>query len=394
MYFITGVFTLVKEEVESMEDRHILFGLQEMDGIGRKTIRRWMTSGNLLSDMLKYETQDWIQSGLSAERAAVMKECFHESWIYEKLELLHKERIEIVTYYDKEYPILLKETADPPWVLYIKGNASLLHKPSIAMVGTRVPTGYGKKVGEVFASQLCKAGYTIVSGLARGIDSVCHEAAIRADGLTIAVLGAGLSHIYPAENNTLASQIASSGLLVSEYPMHQKPRPGLFPERNRIIAGLSLGTLVVEADLRSGSLITADAALEAGRDVFAIPGPITSPKSHGTLNLIKQGAALVTKVEDITDEYKHLMNSSREEDKTEKSGDNPGTGTSDSQQELIPELTEEERKVVDLLEAGPMTLDDFVDRLHLDFGHLHSVLLSLIIKKQIMQLPGAIYKLI
>ncbi|GIP43726.1 DNA polymerase [Paenibacillus sp. J45TS6] len=393
MYFITGFFSLVKERVESMEDRHILFGLQEMDGIGRKTIRRWMTSGNLLSDMLKYETQDWIQSGLSAAKAAVMKECFHESFIYEKLELLHKERIEIVTYYDKEYPILLKETADPPWVLYIKGNASLLHKPSIAMVGTRVPTGYGKKVGEVFASQLCKAGYTIVSGLARGIDSVCHEAAIRADGLTIAVLGAGLSHIYPAENHALASRIASSGLLVSEYPIHQKPRPGLFPERNRIIAGLSLGTLVVEADLRSGSLITADAALEAGRDVFAIPGPITSPKSHGTLNLIKQGAALVTKVEDITDEYKHVMNFARE-DKPEQTGVHPEALLSASQQELIPELTEEERKVVDLLEAGPMTLDDFVDRLHLDFGHLHSVLLSLIIKKQIIQLPGAIYKLI
>nr|WP_211746035.1 DNA-processing protein DprA [Paenibacillus sp. Marseille-Q4541] len=376
-----------------MEDRLILFGLHEMDGIGRKTIARLLASGNLLSDMLKYETQDWIHSGLTAERASMMKEYFHESWIYERLELLLKERVEFVTYLDKEYPILLKETADPPWVLYTKGDINLLHKPSIAMVGTRVPTGYGKKVGEVFASQLCKAGYAIVSGLARGIDSVCHDAAIRADGLTIAVLGAGLSHIYPAENTALASRIASTGLLVSEYPIHRKPRPGLFPERNRIIAGLSLGTLVVEADLRSGSLITADAALEAGRDVFAVPGPITSPKSHGTLNLIKQGAALVTRVEDITDEYVNFIGSS-ETDTDRIAQMNDELQASASDRELIPQLTEDERKVYDLLEAGPMTLDDFVDRLHLDFGHLHSVLLSLIIKKQIMQLPGAIYKLI
>lgn len=376
-----------------MEDRHIVFGLHEMDGIGRKTIGKLLASGNLLSDMLKYETQDWIQSGISSDRALMLKEYFHESWIYEKLEMLRKEHVEIVTYFDKEYPILLKETADPPWVLYIKGDAGLLQNPSIAMVGTRVPTGYGKKVSEIFASQLCKAGFAIVSGLARGIDSVCHDAAIEAGGPTIAVLGGGLSHIYPAENHALARRIADSGLLVSEYPIHQRPRPGLFPERNRIIAGLSLGTLVVEADLRSGSLITADAALEAGRDVFAVPGPITSPKSLGTLNLIKQGAIVVTSPKDITSEYAKQIMLSREE-QVETAKNKSECNTSDEGHELIPELTEEESKVYHLLESGPMTLDDFVNNLQLDFGHLHSVLLSLIIKKQIVQLPGAIYKLI
>lgn len=376
-----------------MEDRHIVFGLHEMDGIGRKTIGKLLASGNLLSDMLKYETQDWIQSGISSDRAFMLKEYFHESWIYEKLEMLRKEHVEIVTYFDKEYPILLKETADPPWVLYIKGDAGLLQNPSIAMVGTRVPTGYGKKVSEIFASQLCKAGFTIVSGLARGIDSVCHDAAIEAAGPTIAVLGGGLSHIYPAENHALARRIADSGLLVSEYPIHQRPRPGLFPERNRIIAGLSLGTLVVEADLRSGSLITADAALEAGRDVFAVPGPITSPKSLGTLNLIKQGAIVVTSPKDITSEYAKQIMLSREE-QVETAKNKSECNTSDEGHELIPELTVEESKVYHLLESGPMTLDDFVNNLQLDFGHLHSVLLSLIIKKQIVQLPGAIYKLI
>ncbi|MFD1135366.1 DNA-processing protein DprA [Paenibacillus urinalis] len=369
-----------------MESRYLLLGLHEIDGIGRKTINKLLSSGNLHKDMLKYETQDWIQTGMTKDQALKITERFSEVWIEERIHALSKGRTQFVTYLDEDYPVFMKETPDPPLVLYLKGNVSLLHHPSIAMVGTRVPSGYGKKVGEILASELSNAGYTIVSGLARGIDSICHEAALKAGGTTIAVLGGGFSHIYPTENHTLANQIENQGLLVSEYPLHMQPRPGLFPQRNRIIAGLTYGTLVVEADIRSGSLITADAALEAGRDVFAVPGMITSPKSQGTLNLIKQGAKLVTCAEDINEEYAHLIKP-RTEERIAATG-------SESAMKMMPSLSSEEQMIYDLLEAGPLTLDELVGKLPFDFGHLHSVLLSLIIKKQIMQLPGAIYKLI
>lgn len=369
-----------------MESSYILLGLHEIDGIGRKTINKLLSSGNLHKDMLKYETQDWIHAGMTKDQALKLNARFSEAWIEEKLHSLSKARTPFITYLDADYPVFMKETPDPPLVLYLRGEASLLHHPSIAMVGTRVPSGYGKKVGEILASELSSAGYTIVSGLARGIDSVCHEAALKAGGTTIAVLGGGFSHIYPIENHSLADQIEQQGLLVTEYPLHMQPRPGLFPQRNRIIAGLTYGTLVVEADIRSGSLITADAALEAGRDVFAVPGMITSPKSQGTLNLIKQGAKLVTCAEDIIEEYAHLMKQRTQETVAAADGN--------SDLKMMPSLSSEEQMIYDLLEAGPLTLDDLVYKLPFDFGHLHSVLLSLIIKKQIMQLPGAIYKLI
>ncbi|WP_336764937.1 DNA-processing protein DprA [Paenibacillus sp. USHLN196] len=373
-----------------MEERWILFGLHEMEGIGKKTISKLILGQHELPDLLNYGESDWVAAGLRKDQAARLTSQFTIDWIESKREQVYNLGIEVITYLDQNYPILMKETVQPPWVMYARGDVSLLHNSSIAMVGTRMPTVYGRKVGEKLAEQLCSAGLTIVSGLARGIDSVCHEAVLRAKGKTIAVFGTGIDHIYPPENTSLAERIAETGLLLSEYPPGTRARQGLFPERNRIIAGLTLGTLVVEADIRSGSLITADAALEAGRDVFAVPGPITSAKSRGAHNLIRQGAKLVTCAADILEEYRlDLPNAEQLPYNRGRSTETPEP----SGQGLFAEvkLSPDEQRVIYLLEQGEQSLDQLVELLGWDFGHLHSVLLSLIIKKQISQLPGTKY---
>ncbi|WP_342555452.1 DNA-processing protein DprA [Paenibacillus sp. FSL R7-0652] len=373
-----------------MEERWILFGLHEMEGIGKKSIAKLMAAQPSLQELLYYKEADWMAAGLRKDQAARLARGFDTSWIESRREQVYNRGIEVITYLDSNYPILMKETVQPPWIMYARGDRRLLHQPSIAMVGTRMPTVYGRKVGEKLAEQLSNAGLTIVSGLARGIDRVCHEAVIRAGGKTIAVFGTGIDHVYPSENTSLAEQIAETGLLLSEYPLGTRARQGLFPERNRIIAGLTLGTLVVEADIRSGSLITADAALEAGRDVFAVPGPITSPKSRGAHNLIRQGAKLVTCAADLLEEYRlDLPNAEQLPYNRGRSAETAGS----AEPGLFPDikLSSDEQHIIVLLEQEEQSLDQLIDRLGWDFGHLHSVLLSLIIKKQISQLPGTKY---
>jgi DNA processing protein len=218
----------------------------------------------------------------------------------------------------------------------------------------------------------------VVSGLARGIDAASHEGAVDRPGGTIGVLGCAIDQVYPKENKRLYQMISEHGLIVSEYPLDTKPHPGLFPQRNRIIAGLCSGVLVVEAALRSGSLITVDQALEESRDIFAVPGPVTSPKSQGTHALIKQGAKLVGTVEDILEEYPQWM---------------PGdlTINSNSAKEPEPELSADEQTLVDLLQNRPMTIDELLAGSQFNFGHLHSVLLNLLLTKRVEQLAGSLY---
>ncbi len=208
----------------------------------------------------------------------------------------------VITLGDAAYPRALLETADPPLLLYAVGRSELLNAACLAVVGSRNPTPQGAENARSFAAALSAAGLTVVSGLALGIDGCAHEGALTGVGSTIAVLGTGLDRVYPKRHLALAHRIASAGLLISEYSLGTPPLPANFPRRNRLIAGLSRGTLVVEAALQSGSLITARLATEAGRDVFAIPGSIHSPQSRGCLALIKQGAKLVDSVVDILEE--------------------------------------------------------------------------------------------
>ena len=220
------------------------------------------------------------------------------------LRFMEKNKIDIISIEDEEYPDLLREIYNPPINLYIRGNKDILNMPSIAIVGCRDATEYGKKNAQEFAYNLSKSGFNIVSGLARGIDSFAHFGALKADGKTTAVLGNGLDTIYPKENIKLAENILNNGgSIISEYPLGTKPDKMNFPARNRIISGICNGILVVEAKEKSGTTITLDFALEQGRDVFAIPGNIDSENSFGTNDIIKQGAKLVTNWEEIVEEY-------------------------------------------------------------------------------------------
>lgn len=205
-----------------------------------------------------------------------------------------------ITMENEKYPILLKQIYDPPKCLYVMGNIEILNNPSIAIVGCREATEYGKKAATYFSYNLAKQNVTIVSGLARGIDSYSHIGALKANGKTIAVIGSGLDIIYPKENEQLAKKIVEQGgAIISEYPLGTRPQKEHFPARNRIISGISQATLVIEAKEKSGSLITADFAMEQGKDVYSVPGNINSKNSVGTNNLIKDGAIPVSKFSDI-----------------------------------------------------------------------------------------------
>lgn len=219
-----------------------------------------------------------------------------------ELDQVHARAVQVLRWKDDGYPALLREIYDLPPVIYVLGNLTEAHRWAVAVVGTRRATAYGREAAERLAGDLARQGITIVSGLARGIDTAAHRAALKAGGQTIAIFGCGLDVIYPRENASLAQEIAGQGALVSEYPLGVEPRPENFPRRNRIMSGLSLGVLVVEADEGSGALITAGLAAEQGRDVFAVPGNIFSPTSRGTHRLIQDGAKLVESAQDILEE--------------------------------------------------------------------------------------------
>lgn len=208
-------------------------------------------------------------------------------------------QVGILTIYDACYPETLKNIYRPPLVLFYRGDLNLLQERRMAVIGSREHTAYGKYACEYFVSKLVEHDYVIVSGLARGIDGIAHQVAINENGKTIAILGSGFDHIYPAEHIELAQRIARDHLLLSEYPPHERPHKTHFPFRNRIVSGISEGVVVIEAAKRSGTLITSDYALDQGKDVFAVPGPIFSQKSQGTNELIQQGAKLIQTIEDI-----------------------------------------------------------------------------------------------
>lgn len=246
--------------------------------------------------MLKY--------GVSENIATLLTNNLIKKDVKRHLLFMEKHKIKIISIQDKLYPCLLKTIYCSPITLYIRGDEKILNDPCLAIVGCRNASNYGKKVAKEFAYNLSKCGFTIVSGLARGIDSCAHIGTIEVKRKTIAVLGNGLDMIYPKENLKLSEKILEyDGAIISEYPLGTEPKKENFPARNRIISGLSNGVLVIEAKERSGTLITTDYALEQGRDVFVIPGNIDSENSFGTNELIKQGAKLVTNYKEIIEEY-------------------------------------------------------------------------------------------
>jgi DNA processing protein len=294
------------------------------------------------------------------------------------LRWLEESATAIVLCTDPAYPPLLKQTAGAPAALYVQGSVPLLASPQLAMVGSRSPTPAGRTTARDFAAWFARAGLTVTSGLALGIDAASHDGALRGGGATLAVYGTGLDRVYPPEHLELAERIRLQGALVSEFPPGTAPLPENFPRRNRIIAGLTLGTLVVEAARRSGSLITARLALEAGREVFAIPGSIHSPLSQGCHQLIKSGAKLVEEAQDVVTELKFLVS---KEPLTEA---RPTAAAG-------RELDKEYEMLLDALGFEPATIDSLVARTELPSQSIASMLLILELEDRVAALPGGRY---
>ena len=293
----------------------------------------------------------------------------------------------IVTLADADYPQALLRTDDPPVLLYVKGRAELLNRPAVAIVGSRSATKQGEANAEAFAAALSGAGLTVVSGLALGIDAAAHRGALRGPGSTVAFIGTGADRIYPARNAPLTREIAEQGCVVSEFPLGMAALAGNFPRRNRLIAGIALGCLVVEAAEKSGSLITARLALDAGREVFAIPGSIHSPLAKGCHQLIKQGAKLVEKAADILEELRWERSAGAVPPKGTSCGASPGTTFSET-----PPESAEQAAVLELLGHDPSSLDILSDRSGLTPAHLLAILLPLELEGRVAQLPGGLYQ--
>lgn len=290
---------------------------------------------------------------------------------------------EVITLDDDHYPALLRETYDPPILLYVKGDfARAMAQPAIAVVGSRHCSTYGRNVAEKLGRELAERGVTIVSGLARGIDSTAHRSALDGGGLTVAVMGTGLDGVYPKENVKLAERIAEHGALVTEFPLATPPVPQNFPFRNRVISGLSLGVLIVEGAERSGSLITARMAYEQGRDVFAVPGNITSSKSFGPNYLIKDGAKLVQSWRDVIEELPLEVKAAILA--AERSQPRAAQLTMDE-----VALSDDERKILALLKADEaIHIDQLIKDSGFATGQLMVALLQLEMADRIKQLPG------
>lgn len=281
----------------------------------------------------------------------------------------------VITQKDSSYPKLLKEIPTAPEKLWVKGEIETGDNLAIAVVGARKITSYGRQVTENLVPGLASAGLTIVSGLARGVDSVAHRAALSCGGRTIAVLGSGIDIIYPPENKKLYWEIAANGAILTEFPPGTPPKREHFPSRNRIIAGLSLGVLVTEAAEISGSLITAGFAADFGREVFAVPGPMYSPMSAGTANLIKDGAKLVSKVSDILEELN--LATSRQPLAASKTQD----------------IDEIDRKILEVLQDGPKQIDEIAQKSKLPAPKILSELTLLEIRGMVKNLGGGVYSL-
>jgi DNA processing protein len=287
---------------------------------------------------------------------------------------------EIVIQSDAHYPELLREIYDPPTVLYVKGKLTAKDKNSVAMVGSRMTTHYGIEVARKLGYQLAYTGVTVVSGGARGIDTAAHQGALSGKGRTICVLGTGIAIVFPPENAELFERIATNGAVISQFPFNRKADKQSFAIRNRIVAGMTLGTVVVEANLTSGALITANFATEYGRQVFAVPGRIDSPRSKGCHELIKKGAKLCEGVEDILSEFEYLFPASNKPPSPNETGVLPAL-----------DLSENEQKVFGVLDGEEITIDEVIRKSGLPSSAVSVALFSLEMKRLVRQLPGKMF---
>ncbi len=366
-----------------MENLLPWFQLKSTPGVGNLILKRLIDEFDTAQAVIAAPQKALTKIDGVSERLAdaIKHNCLPDS-VEIELKRVYQKGFRIVTLADNEYPALLLEIPDPPPFLYVYGSLPT-HFNNIAVVGSRHATQYGLSTTKHLSRDLVKHGLTIVSGMARGIDTAAHEGALAAGGKTIAVLGSGLAHIYPRENEKLFHRIAQNGAVISEFHLNAEPEGHHFPMRNRIISGLSLGTVIVEATLRSGSLITARLAAEQNREVFAVPGSIKSFKSTGTHTLIKQGARLVEQSQDILDEIAHLLDRTAEFSGVNEEID-PATANP---------ISATESSVLQVLEPYPIHIDNLVRKLGLAPSKLAEILLRLELKNKVQQDPGKFFYL-
>ncbi len=358
----------------SIEPAVFWLGLSSVPGIGRVTFRKLVAHFGSAERALTAAVEELKKiDGLPDKAIAGITSGAWREYAEKELARAGELDVRIITANSPDYPIPLKNIPDPPLFLYVKGT--LEQDDGIAIVGTRKPTHYGMNVTRRVAFDLAAAGLTIVSGLARGIDTLAHHGALAATGRTIAVLGSGIDVAYPPENKGLMQAIARSGAVISENPFGTQPEAGYFPARNRIISGLSRGTVIVEAAADSGSLITADYTLRQGRKLFAVPGNAGSPNSRGTNSLIRQGAVLVEGSFDILKDL----------------GVEKATGKPEARKRQVPDLSAEEQSAVRCIADQPKHIDIIMKESGLAPGMLSAVLVTLELKGVVAQLPGKYY---
>jgi len=342
--------------------------LSQIPGLGNESLRKllqtfgspdavFLASNSELSRIVKPAVASAIAQGISEEALIPT-----DAWLNDPIN-------RVLTIADENYPQALLNIPDPPFLLFVKGRTDLLNMPALAVVGSRNATPQGLRNAEAFAQAASEAGLCIVSGMAHGIDAAAHIGGLQGSGSSIAIVGTGLDKVYPSANRELAHRLAQHGAIVSEFPLGTPPLPANFPRRNRIISGLSLGCLVVEASLQSGSLITARMALEQGREVFAIPGSIHSPQSKGCHTLIKQGAKLVESAQDILEELGNTF--------------------------IVPNaasLAPSEHALFEHLSFDAIDLDTLSQRSGLTIAALSAILLQLELDGRITTLPGGLYQ--
>jgi DNA processing protein len=358
-----------------IEESFYWLGLSLTPGVGTILFKRLLERFGSPEAVFRASVRELLQiEGLGEKVAAEIKKGPPENRVQKELQLVKEVGGFLLTLKDDAYPRRLKEIHDPPPVLYGRGELKREDELAVSIVGSRKTSPYGRVLAEKISRELVRHGIGVVSGMARGIDSVAHWGAISEGGRTIAVLGCGIDVIYPPENRTLFGKIIEKGAVLSEFPMGSLPEGGHFPKRNRIISGLSLGVVVIQASGGSGSLITANYALEQGREVFAVPANVGMEGSRGTNQLIKDGAKLVESSEDILEEI--LPQWSRERDLVQRE-EPPG-----------PVFSQGEKRVLDLLGDAPLHIDVIIRESGLEPGKISSLLLDLELKGMIAQWPG------
>jgi DNA processing protein len=360
-------------------DRHEWLALSLVPGLGNVGFRQLLEAFGSVWAIFKAGEAELVSRGRIRKDIArrIASKVFSSDPELEYMRTC-KAGARIIVFEEEQYPSRLKEIADPPMVLYAKGVPIPEKRPLVAVVGSRMPTFYGTRSAASIAEGLAAAGVGVVSGLARGIDTAAHNGCLKAKGFTIAVMGTGIDKVYPESNRSLFETIAGTGCIITEFPTGTAPEGKNFPRRNRIISGLSLGVVVVEAAGKSGSLITAAAALEQGREVFAVPGSIQSPKSAGAHFLLKNGAALVERSDDILAAL----------------GIGPGvkgTAHMESGKDRCADISSLEKPVYDAVESYPVHIDAIIEKVRMEPGRVLGVLLEMELKGLLKQLPGKMF---